>query len=70
MVDSDRVVESGEIYTHEEHGAVDVTGIWQGANRVAASRNMDEADLIIVRYCSENGIDRVDTLDETLEAIE
>lgn len=72
--DDDQVVERGEIYDHDEHGEVEVTGIWRGIDEVDEARNTDEKDVIIVRYSAEpeDGprVDELtDTLPEFLEAI-
>ena len=72
--DSDRVVDRGETYDHEEHGQVEVTGIWKGIEQVDEARYTDEKDVFIVRYSAEingNEVDELtDTLDEFLEAVE
>lgn len=71
--ESDSVVERGEVYRHDKHGCVEVTGIWRGVSRVDEAHHTDEMDTIIVRYLSEqegNPVDLTDTLDEFIEAIE
>lgn len=70
-----RLVERGETYDHDQHGRVEVTGIWRGIEEVDEARNTNEKDVIIVRYSSEQEegeqVDELtDTLPEFLEAIE
>ena len=70
-----RLVERGNTYDHDQHGRVEVTGIWRGIEEVDEARNTNEKDVIIVRYsCERDEGERVDeltdTLPEFLEAIE
>ena len=73
--DDDRIIERGQTYDHDQHGQVEVTGIWQGVQEVDETRNTGEKDVIIVRYfCKSTDGGQVedftDTLDQFLEATE
>lgn len=65
--ESDRAVERGEEYDHDEYGRVEVTGIWKGVHQVDAAHNAKESGVIIVRYMLEDGEKHVDELTDTLE---
>lgn len=51
---SERVIERGYEYNHDEHGTVRVIGIWRGVNSADSAYNTDEAEVIIVRFAPEN----------------
>lgn len=67
-------IERNETYNHEQHGTVEVTGIWQGVNRVDATRDRDTSDTIIVNFTvvsdSEMNTELTDTLDGFVNALE
>ena len=65
--DSDLVVDRGEMYSHAEHGQVEVTGIWKGVKQVDTARRTNEKDVIIVRYSTEINGEEVDELTDTLD---
>ncbi|WP_226008040.1 hypothetical protein [Natrinema salinisoli] len=65
--ESDRIVEREETYDHEEHGIVEVTGIWRGVKQVDTARNTDQKDVIIVRYSAKQEGESIDELTDTLD---
>ncbi|QFU81518.1 hypothetical protein [Natronorubrum aibiense] len=73
---SEQIIKQDETYTHERHGPVKVTGIWQGVRSVDQARDTTEENMIVLRYTpleSSNhrtSLDCVDTLDEFLDAID
>lgn len=73
---SEQTIKQDETYTHERHGPVKVTGIWQGVHSVDQARNTTKENTIVVRYTpleSSNHrttLDLTDTLDEFLNAID
>lgn len=72
--DSDLAVERGGTYEHDDHGEVEVTGIWKGVEQVDRAHRTDEKDVFIVRYSTAVDGERIDeltdTLDEFLQKIE
>lgn len=72
--DSELAVERGGTYDHDDHGEVEVTGIWKGVEQVDRAHHTDEKDIFIVRYSADVEGEQVneltDTLDEFLGAIE
>lgn len=73
---SEQIIKQDETYTHERHGPVKVTGIWQGVHSVDQARNTTEESTIVIRYTlleSSNhrtAPDLADTLAEFLDAID
>lgn len=71
--DSEQMIERGETYNHTEYGLVEVTGIWKGVEQIDSARNVNETDIIIVRYTADGAgkhlAELTDPLDEFLEAI-
>lgn len=65
--EADRVVEREETYDHDEHGSVEVTGIWRGMKQVDDARNTNQKDVIIVRYSTKGDGDQVDELTDTID---
>lgn len=64
--ESDRVVERGETYDHDEYGDVEVTGIWRGINQVDAAHHTNQKDVIIVRYSAEHDGESIEELTDTI----
>lgn len=61
----------GEMYHHNDHGQVEVTGIWRGVRKVDTAHQTNDSDRIIVNYALAGpGLqinELTDTLDEFLE---
>lgn len=65
-----QVIKCGEIYEHATHGAIEVTGIWQGTHWIDTMPISDtpaEQNLIIVRYTSVTDDNWWDESTETLD---
>lgn len=64
-------VKRGEMYHHDDHGRVEVTGIWRDVRKADSAHRTDDSDIIIVNYAPEDAELQVneltDTLDEFLE---
>lgn len=64
---SDQTIENGEMYTHIEHGTVEVTGIWQRTHPLDTTHSADNQDMIIVRYVPGEDGEWMDELAEPLD---
>ncbi|WP_339105994.1 hypothetical protein [Haloterrigena salinisoli] len=64
---SDRVIEDSERYHYAEHGQITVTGIWHQTRRLDTTRNVDDQDMIVVRYIPGEDGNGLDELAEPLD---
>lgn len=64
---SDRAIEDGETYHHAEHGQIKVTGIWHQTQPLDTTRNIDDQNMIVVRYIPGEDGNWIDELAEPLD---
>ncbi|RQH03345.1 hypothetical protein EA472_01875 [Natrarchaeobius oligotrophus] len=64
---SDGVVEDSETYRHDEHGCVEVTGIWHRTRRLETTRDVDRRNTIVVRFVPGADGRWIDELAEPLD---